>query len=304
MQPKSALEQLTAPVGLATGEAGCEAQRSKDYSPKRRKRPWRAVALDNDETTGSWGRASLLYRLWVNVVGRKPSVDDFVDHYLAYGGARPGLANLLRELDQLKQNGSIDEVVMFTSASDKDGWVSFLKECLERFGHTPGLFGRVLSMQGNSARAANGRMLKDLSLVSPDPFHVVLVDDKPEYAWKGYVIGVPEYSANVPINKLVAKLVQHVPSQERRSEVSFVLRRDHEIHPPSTQDFSEDDYLQRILPALKNVFVKNKSETETRRAEAPSDLNSLKYKRVKTTDMRAEATDMLIEATPEVTIRA
>ena len=103
MQPNSALEQLTATAGSGTGETGCEAQRSKSCSPKRRKRPWRAVALDNDETTGSWGRASLLYRLWVNVVGRKPSVDDFVDHYLAYGGARPGLANLLRELDQLKQ---------------------------------------------------------------------------------------------------------------------------------------------------------------------------------------------------------
>jgi len=282
------------PAAAAASVEHARTQSSDDLSPKRRKRPWRAVALDNDETTGSWGRASLLYRLWVNVVGRKPDASQFVDHYLAHGGARPGLAKMLQELALLKQNCLIDEVVMFTSASNKDGWVSFLKECLEMYADTPGLFGRVLSMQDDSIRASNGRMLKDLSLISPDPFDVVLIDDKPEYAWKGYVVGVPEYCANVPIDRLVAQLANEVPSLDSRSEIAYVLKRDNEMHPPSTVDYSADKWLARVLPAVKRLFTKSKPPASE---SLNLDVDELSCKRVKTIEAQQDTT------THEVTVR-
>ena len=236
----------------------------RSHAPRKRKRrDWRAVALDNDETTGNWGRASLMYRLWKKMTGCQPPVADFVSEYLAKGGARPGCKELLRELAQLRAEGSLDEVVIFTGASDFDGWVSFLKQCLEAYAGTPGLFGRVISSTPNSPRRG-GRIIKDLSLVSPDAESVVLVDDKPEFAWKGYVIGVAEYKAHVPVQALVKKLhaasvKAGTDSKKVASYLLRVLKRDFDMFPRDPRDFSSDRWLHQVTLVVRNMFVKTES---------------------------------------------
>ena len=232
-------------------------------TPPKRQRPadssWRVVALDNDETTGSWGQGSLLYMLWLRVLGHKPLVSDFVDKYLALGGARPGMIELLRHLHQMKTSGRIDEVVMFTGASDHDGWVTFLKDCLEEYAGTPGLFGRLLSRQHNSRTACDGsgRMWKDLSLVSPKPEQVVLIDDKPEYCLNGTVVGVSEYREFVPTSALTELLQSQVKSVAQKNAISRVIERDAEEHriAPLPKQHTQDSWLSNtVLPRLTSAF--------------------------------------------------
>eukprot|EP00656_Telonema_subtile_P021488 TRINITY_DN2252_c0_g1_i4.p1 TRINITY_DN2252_c0_g1~~TRINITY_DN2252_c0_g1_i4.p1 ORF type:complete len:302 (+),score=73.06 TRINITY_DN2252_c0_g1_i4:83-988(+) len=233
---------------------------------KRPRRPWRAVALDNDETTGCWGAASVLYMLWLHLLGRKPSVTEFVDKYLARGGARPGVIKLMRELATLVAHDQLDEVVMFTAASNQEGWVSFLKECLEQYAGTPGLFGRVLSREDITAVAPDGRMLKDLSLVSPDAEYVVLLDDKPQYAWKGFVIGVPEYRTKVPVDLLTHLLGQELAgsgdstAQEQSSpdqiaKIQAVIELEQQARGEAT-DSEEDVWLDQALHVIRGLFVR------------------------------------------------
>ena len=102
-----------------------------------------AVALDLDETTGAWGAGSLAFKMCHEYAGRVPPIAIFVDYYLERGGARPWLKQLLKTLEEWKRIGRIDEVAIFTSASNSNGWVTFLKECMELYAETPGLFGPV-----------------------------------------------------------------------------------------------------------------------------------------------------------------
>merc|ERR1712166_28778 len=219
-------------------------------------RPWRVVALDNDETMGYWGPASIIYMLWIQRLGRTPSVTSFVDDYLRHGGARPGVSKLLQDLSELLSQGMIDEVVMFTAASDAEGWVSFLKDCLEQYAGTPGLFGRVLSRQANSPLAADGRMLKDLSLVSSEPRHVVLLDDKPEYAWKGFVIGVPEYRALVSTKRLEESFEIEMDCPSLSLKIRRAIQRDQELHPVVETAHSEE-WAEAAMTAIRNMFYEN-----------------------------------------------
>eukprot|EP00656_Telonema_subtile_P051920 TRINITY_DN7098_c0_g1_i1.p1 TRINITY_DN7098_c0_g1~~TRINITY_DN7098_c0_g1_i1.p1 ORF type:complete len:212 (-),score=43.90 TRINITY_DN7098_c0_g1_i1:40-675(-) len=159
--------------------------------------PWKAVVLDLDETTGSWGVGSLAYNIYYQLAGKKqPPVALFVEKYLARGAARPWLLELLQTMQQWKQSGRIGELAIFTAASNERGWVTFLRQCMEDYACTPGLFGRCICReQSPEALTAEGtRTLKDLSRISSDSDQVVLIDDQPRFVTNGYVIGVPELS--------------------------------------------------------------------------------------------------------------
>merc|ERR1711959_351071 len=153
----------------------------------RRRLPWRAVVLDLDETTGSWGLASLAYKMFLRFAGQMPPTQLFVRHYLAVGGARPWLKEFLQTLEHWKRSGRIDEVAIFTAASNAQGWVNFLGRCMEEYAGTNQLFGRYYAREDSPlASSPTGvRTVKDLSLISEDEESVVLLDDKPEFALNG-----------------------------------------------------------------------------------------------------------------------
>ena len=103
-------------------------------------------------------------------------------------------------------------------------------------------------------------MIKDLSLVSPDAEHVVLLDDRPEYAWNGDVMGVPEYRAHVRLKSMVEKLFEHVTVNEGKDaqhltrELLRVLKRDFDTHPRDPRDFSGDHWMHLVAPAIRKLF--------------------------------------------------
>ncbi len=222
----------------------------------------RCVALDLDETTGSWGLGSLAYQVWI-ALGQRPEslVRPFVEHYMAAGGARPYLRELLRELQEWQRQGRIDKVAIFTSASNLNGWVDFLKRCMEEYAQTPGLFGQCLAREQSlqAARTSGGvRTVKDLSLLSSDANQVVLLDDKPRYAINGYVIGVPEYDQSVNAADLVQWMKARLP--EHAEQIDTTFEKDSINHPPSPINYSGDGALNGCIQILGQIFPEPREE--------------------------------------------
>lgn len=216
---------------------------------------WRVVAFDLDETTGSWGRGSLAYQIFTKFSGDTTAlVQPFVQLYMARGGARPWLRELLQCLAHWKRSGRIDEVAIFTAASNRDGWVSFLGHCMEVYAGTLGLFGRTLSREDCPlVVGADGiRTMKDLARLSGEASHVVLLDDKPQHAQNGYVIGVAEYCQDVAVGDLVDWMINELPCDAEL--IHTVFRQDSVKHPPSASDFSADTAFKDCSRVLDAVF--------------------------------------------------
>ena len=222
-----------------------------------------AVVLDLDETAGAWGVGSIAFKMCLKFDGRAPPTDVFVHHYFECGGARPWLKELLKTLEEWKRIGRIDEVAIFTAASNSNGWVTFLKDCMELYAQTRGLFETCIARE-NSPRAVSEsgevRTVKDLSLVSPDAEHVVLIDDKPEYALNGYVIGVPEYTQDVCITGLMEWMKTAMPTHADQIESTFAA--DEAKHPPNHLDFRADCALYNAAQVLHTIFPEQRAPEE------------------------------------------
>merc|ERR1711865_1088483 len=217
--------------------------------------PHRAVVFDLDETAGAWGVGSLAFKIFHKFTGKAPPKDMFVLHYLECGGARPWLRKLLRTLEHWKRIGRIDEVGIFTAASNSNGWVTFLQDCMELYAQTPGLFETCIARENSPLAVSESggvRTVKDLSLVSPDAEHVVLIDDKPEYALNGYVIGVPEYTQDVCTTSLVNWMKTAIPTHA--DQITAVFADDQEGYPPNGLDFSADNALWNAAQVLTTIF--------------------------------------------------
>ena len=241
-----------------SGQSGqCTATRSK------------CVALDLDETAGSWGLGSLAYQVWIALGQRpEPLVRPFVDHYMAAGGARPYLRELLGELQEWQRQGRIDKVAIFTSASNLNGWVDFLKRCMEEYAQTPELFGQCLCREHavQHARTTGGlRTIKDLSLLSSDASQVALLDDKPRYAVNGYVIGVPEYDQSVNAADLIQWMKARLP--EHAEQIDATFEKDSFNHAPKPIDYSGDAALNGCIQVLMQLFPEPEEKQEAQETQ-------------------------------------
>jgi hypothetical protein len=102
--------------------------------------PLRAVVLDNDETTGSY---RLLFTILHILRRMNPIVMPYVAgvltrlaRWMVYQNVfRPGLTHLLKTIVELKKNGFIDVIVMYTNQNEleprsdfkfEEGWPPFL----------------------------------------------------------------------------------------------------------------------------------------------------------------------------------
>jgi len=234
--------------------------------------PHRAVVFDLDETAGTWGLGSLAFKMFHKFAGKPPAIDMFVRHYFECGGARPWLRELLKTLEGWKRIGRIDEVGIFTSASNINGWVTFLKDCMELYAQTPGLFKTCIAREDSPevvSESGGVRTVKDLSLVSPDAEHVVLIDDKPENALLGYVIGVQEYTQDVCINGLQEWMTTEMP--DYANEIDEAFAADAESHPPNGLDFRADGALWNAAQVLNTIFPEPVLAVQAAEQAAPAE---------------------------------
>jgi len=213
----------------------------------------RCLVLDNDETTGSYQLGSLLFSIYMALCGHPPPLDSFVDEYLRRGGARPGVAELLQAANTLKAAGKLDHIVLYTAASNQQGWVTFLKDALEQLAGVPaGTISLVIAAEQCCARdPSTGRVIKDLRRVCADTSRTIIVDDKPEFVTHGSVIAVTEYAQHVPIDHLV----EAMPCSEKKKMFAReALRQDRVMHIPSTVDYTNDRALFRVLDDVRRAF--------------------------------------------------
>ena len=220
----------------------------------------RVVVCDLDETTGAWGAGSLAFKMFHKFAGKAPPTDKFVHHYLECGGARPWLKYLLQTLQEWKRIGRIDEVAIFTAANNSNGWVTFLRECMELYAQTPGLFGRCFARPPRPVGIAgpNGeiRMWKDLSCFSPNPKSVVLIDDQPWAGDNGITMGVPVYNPDVCITGLMEWMKTAIPTHA--DQIESVFAADAVNNSPNTilanTILRDDNALYHVVTELRTIF--------------------------------------------------
>jgi hypothetical protein len=92
--------------------------------------PLRAIVLDNDEATGSY---LLLFDIWDTLIktqlGRhitfRQVVEFFFDRWATYSFFRPGLFTFLRTCVQLRRDGKIDAILMYTHQNAEFTWAGW-----------------------------------------------------------------------------------------------------------------------------------------------------------------------------------
>ena len=213
-----------------------------------------AVALDLDESLiSSGGVASLCFdALYKLDPDSEVPFQVFVDHYLAIGGARPGLIEFLKTLEDWQGKNRIGQVVIYTAANNKKGWVTFLQECLEVYAGTPGLFGECLCRdQCELVETETGTFAygKDLAKVASG-FRAVIFEDKPECVTNGFTIALPPYTQAVCTEALEGWLKARIPMHA--SLIATALETDRINYPGSSVDQSQDNSLWLGLQLLAN----------------------------------------------------
>jgi hypothetical protein len=216
----------------------------------------RIISLDNDECLGQFGLFSCLY-VYARY-SRDPYKVDLrllrnacVKYLFPYGVGRPHLTDMFQLIKRLKEKGKINKLVMYTSAPNnlsdgKGGYVHFLKDCIEQYCGTPGIYDKVLHRNNVIARVSRcGATIKDLgntlltssqrktlvqskntkekrklkNYVNENTKYIFMVDDKPGNVNKrsGKVMGVSPYEYEGTSN-IFRKCINSVPNLRNKLE--------------------------------------------------------------------------------------
>jgi hypothetical protein len=220
--------------------------------------PAPVVCLDMDQTLVDWSWADIV-RSSALAQGQGVSTARFVA-YLHEGAARPDLGPFLADLAYFKAQKQISEVVMFTAATNKTGWVDFAVACIEEFAQCPKLFDRVLHRKDTFLDG--GLMVKDMRRVTAGP--VLMIDDRPECVINGPVLAVPAWSASVD------------PAQLTRDSESGVQSQLHKMWTRTRPGCDSDAVLKQCIAAITR-FVRTTQQDEhlaqlaAQRLQAPAD---------------------------------
>ena len=220
------------------------------------------ILLDNDETCGYFPRASIVYNCLKFLYPEKDTekyIPFFIKEFFDKGGARPGLKEFLQHLNRFKDKFTIHKLGIFTSASDHNGWVSFLARCYEVYAD---IKIDIVYDRNKVGIVGSNRIIKDLRHFNYDLTQVIIVDDKPMNVY-GKVIGVPEYKYNVDLDFLIKSL----PISEENSDfIHQHLEHDKQKFPyksiKSESESLRDNYLEKATKVLDDYFSQEIDSTK------------------------------------------
>ena len=148
----------------------------------------RVWIFDLDETLGQFGILCVLVKIYRHFNNEYPSPKYTVDHYLGNdnnsndSGFRPGLIELMKLGEDLLERNLSDEIVIYTSASNANGWVDYIVECIEYYCNVKkGTINRVISSDVSFVPSRDGCGIKDIKhIIYPKTSlnNVIMVDDK------------------------------------------------------------------------------------------------------------------------------
>jgi hypothetical protein len=230
--------------------------------PKEYKKSRVVFVLDNDECLGAWSLASAIHGLFSDYIPKNTGIplsdcmrifkDNLVKHYLPNGGARPGTKDTLKLIKFYKDSGMIDNVLMFTSATNLNDWVICLKECLEQYAEVDGLYDivlhrdntdTVLTHDGATAKCMN--MVREKLDFKEGYTKIVMVDDRPQN-----IRGDSE--------RIAVSAYRHVVDEKNLSEmIDEAIDTLQQIYKPGV---NKKTYAPAMLRnSLKNIIIVDKN---------------------------------------------
>ena len=214
------------------------------------------LCLDLDETLGHFGPFSIGWNTLKHFNdGKNPPISDCIKSHLnpegRPGAIRPGVKELFQCCSQLKKQKRLEEVVIFTSASNAGGYIDFLVECLINFaGVESNTIDRIISKEHSFEIASDGATIKDLSMVvseelysekAGDYSNTIIVDDK-AFNIKQYEFN-PETVEEGGCVISVSQYVQYVPTIDMFKTATWW---DNEMYNNITKRESEYDWKYTI----------------------------------------------------------
>jgi hypothetical protein len=254
----------------------------------------KTVILDNDQCTGCYTELGVLFNYCMTRLDTSQchQAAMLVARYLFHNGMlRPGTGRLLQYLARWKASGAIDRVVMFTAATNGStrfcgGYVHFLKQCLETYAGTPGLFDHVFARDSKELKPVHwdptGYMWKELNRVaaaigSDSVRYFSIVDDRANYAVVTYddgpvfvtrygesfkALGVSPYFASVPTEHVRAFLTQVQALSGRQLTVDYekwvalvadeVASFDNHVH--NGVGHEDRQFANMVIPQLREFY--------------------------------------------------
>lgn len=228
------------------------------------------LVLDNDECLGYFPKASLMFTIFVNYIRNEynPPKGDLTESeycasivqpymhlfvsYLEKGAARPYLKEFIQKIYQLKVEGKIKKIVMYTAASNILGWVTFLSKLIPAYAGVPFDFYDVV-LHRSSTVYSRRTYLKSLRIVDTETSKIVMIDDSVENIMKydGTVIQISKYMQHVEL--LEHNFMDFI--DEKYHEVSLnAIENDKKYDSDVTTSYSSDRELLTILEILIQLF--------------------------------------------------
>lgn len=158
--------------------------------------PKNFVIIDNDECIVSAVFPSAFYAyIKINHPTALPHLKQSFIILLENGVLRPGVKQMFETIKAMKKKGIINKVVMYTLASNTNGWVDFLKELIEIYLDCKGIYDLVLH-RNNVDHDSNFKYIDYVKKhFNEMNANILMFDDKPEnIVGKAEICRVPPYS--------------------------------------------------------------------------------------------------------------
>ena len=125
----------------------------------------RIISLDMDETLISGRQLYFLNRLFKKYNSQNMNYD-CASIYYNLGGIRKGSKQLLQKIHFLINTNKIDQCIIYTSASNKDGFVDFVSRSLEYVSNVPPYtISRIISRENSYIPASDNSTIKELDYI-------------------------------------------------------------------------------------------------------------------------------------------
>jgi len=208
------------------------------------------ICLDMDETVGYVAPLSFYINVWRNInnTNEYPPYDIFKNWFFEKGAFRPYLKELIIYLKKELDKGNINEILIFTSVDNYNGYVDYVARCIEKYCNIPeNTISRIIDASYSLEKSTCGATIKELSVIGED---VILIDDKP---WNvnpsNRVLGVPQYRQYCDPSDFLKFF-----NSKYHLSIEDAISIDFNNYPPDLNDYSNDRTLLDIIEGLKIIF--------------------------------------------------